>query len=118
MVLSSTLLRFDYKKMYISTGGRADYMIEYFKSLKESSGLSFIVNPSVVIENPHKCSTLQLSEYLGMCALRNYGEYLITGIVDLKLALIPNWVPIQVYECHPLLKYNSKLRLLEFLYER
>lgn len=121
MVQSSTQLRckrFDYEKMYISTGGRADFMLSYFKSVNDSKGINFIVNPDIVIKNPQNCTERQLAEYLGLCSLRNLGDFLISGTVDLYDSQIPNWIPKQVYENHPLIKYNPKLRLLEFLFEK
>lgn len=111
--------RFDYTKLYLLAGGRAEYMIKYFGTLlEEKSGNNFIVNPGIILQNPQNKSPRILSEYLGLCALRNLGDYLISGDTTLSTLLIPPWVPDIVINDNPLIKHNPKLRLIEFIHER
>lgn len=111
--------RFDYTKLYLLAGGRAEYMIKYFGTLlEEKSGNNFIVNPGIILQNPQNKSPRILSEYLGLCSLRNLGDYLISGDTTLSTLLVPPWVPDIVINDNPLIKHNPKLRLIEFIHER
>lgn len=108
------MILFNYEKIWLLSLGRPDLMLRYFKWLylgypeyETLKGSNFIVNPEVIIKNPYKLSDIQLSEYLGLCALRNYSEYKLSGEVDLEMEYFPPWIPKQVVEQNPLIAINK-----------
>lgn len=86
-------------------------MLSYFK--EATTGVNFIVNPKALVD-AFWLTDRDKAEYLGICSLRSYDDYLNFNEVDLSLDLIPNWVPLSVIKNHPLTKTtNSKIILLK-----
>lgn len=107
------MIRFDYERLFIAAHGDPDNMLKLFK--RETYGPNFILNPEMgVASSRHK------AEYLGFCALRSYTEYLDSGLVDVRLDLVPPHVPLEIVEDNPLLKLtNNSIQLLrEKIHER
>jgi len=91
--------------------GNPTMLLEYFKDSED--GINFIVNPRVLVENPW-VSDRHKAEYLGICALRSYNDYLNNKDVDLSLDLVPPWVSMQVIKENPLTKLTeTKIILLK-----
>jgi hypothetical protein len=96
---------FDYEKLYTEANGDCDRMIELFNK-SPSLGPNFIVNPHPVRVKVGY-SNKALAEYLGLCALRRYENYVYTKEVDLESYLIPPWIPRDVIENNPLVKLTD-----------
>ena len=102
---------FDYEKIFLLSHGKPSLLLEYFQESKE--GINFIVNPRAIVANPW-VSDKHKAEYLGICALRSYDDYLNSKQTDLHIDLIPPWVPMQVITENPLIKLtNTKIILLK-----
>lgn len=99
---------FNYEKIYLLSLGKPDLLLKYFKELR--GGYDFIVNEKIVdnsfISDRHK------AEYLGLCALRNYEDYLDRNEINLNRDLIPPWVPLKVIEENPLVKLTKEKIIL------
>lgn len=94
--------------MYKDAKGDCDTMIKLFNS-RPSIGPNFIVNPHLVRVKMGYSSRV-LAEYLGLCALRRYENYVYTNEVDLESYLIPPWIPDIVIQDNPLVQLtNTKL---------
>jgi len=90
---------FNYETIYIVSHGDPTLLLEAFRHT--STGPDFIVNPKTLVDS-FWITDRHKAEYLGLCALRNYEDYLYRGDVNLSLDLVPNWVPIQVIKENPL----------------
>lgn len=101
---------YTYEDLFMLAHGKPSLILEYFKD--STQGLNFIVNPKVLVENPW-VSDRHKAEYLGICALRSYDDYLNSKQVDLSLDLIPNWVPIEVIKENPLIQYTETKIILK-----
>ena len=99
---------YNYEKIYLLSHGDADLLIQYFKEPQE--GYDFIVNGSVV-DDPFISKQFK-AEYLGLCALRNYEDFLDREEVNLDRDLIPPWVPIEEIADNPLIKLTNKKIIL------
>ena len=97
---------FDYETIYLAARGDSSKILQFFKEMP-SVGKSFILNESIVSRN-FMLPDRVLAEYLGLCSLRNYSEYLMTGNKDLEISQLPPWVPIQVAKNNPLIKITDK----------
>lgn len=90
---------YNYDEIWIAAHGDPKMILEYYKDSK--SGNSFIVNPKALVD-AFWVSDRHKAEYLGLCSLRNYNDYLERKEVDLHIDLIPTWVPIEVIKDNPL----------------
>lgn len=99
---------FDYQQLYLDAGGDSKKIVSLFNK-SPSVGPNFIVNPHLVREGLGYSNRI-LAEYLGLCALRRYDNYVYRNEVDLMSYLIPPWVPDIVVQHNPLVKLtNTKL---------
>lgn len=97
---------FNYEQIYLASHGDSTNLVKYFKRAI-SVGPNFILNESVIGRNcflPDKV----LAEYLGLCSLRNYAEYKLSGNPNLELSRLPIWVPLEVVKENPLIKLTDK----------
>jgi len=90
---------FDYETIFIVSHGDPSLMLEAFK--QNNTGHDFIVKPKTLVDS-FWLSDRHKAEYLGLCSLRNYEDYLHRGEVNLSLDLVPNWIPMQVVKENPL----------------
>jgi hypothetical protein len=103
--------KFNYENLYILSHGNPTLLLDYFKD--SNSGNNFMVNPKALVDafwvtDRHK------AEYIGICALRSYDDYLTKGITDLSLELIPPWVSLKVISDNPLVQQTeTKIILLK-----
>ena len=85
--------------------------MKHFKDSVE--GINFIVKPEALVD-AFWLSDRDKAEYLGICSLRSYDDYINHGDVDLDLDLIPHWVSLDVIKSHPLIKLTeTKIILLK-----
>lgn len=111
------MIQFSYEKLWLLSFGNAEVLIKAFKKLHDGEsgyevlkGSNFIVNPSVVIDNPYRLTNQQLAEYLGILALRPLAHYKLHGYTDLDMARVPAWVSASIVKTHPLITIKqSKL---------
>jgi len=102
---------YDYEKLWILSHGNPTALLSYFR--ESSKGVNFIVNQKALVD-AFWLTDREKAEYLGICSLRSYDDYLNYNEVDLSLDLIPDWVPLSVIKNHPLTKpTNSKIILLK-----
>lgn len=94
---------FNYELCYILAAGDPKKILKYFERTKNSSqSFSFIMNPSIL--KSRKYSYLQRAEFLGVCSLRNYDDYVANKTTDLDRSLIPPWVDIdEIAKTNPLI---------------
>lgn len=97
---------FNYEKLYLAARGDSSTIVKLFKE-ENVPGLNWILNESIVIDNPLLLSDRELAEYLGLCALRNYSDYTIYKSKDLDLYMIPLWIPEEVIKSNPLVEINK-----------
>ena len=101
---------YNYERLYLLSHGDPKLLLQYFKEVPQE-GNDFIVNPSTVADV--FISDQFKAEYLGLCALRNYEDYLDREEVDLNRDLIPPWVPIEAIKDNPLIKLTNKKIILQ-----
>ncbi len=102
---------YNYETLWLLAHGNPTMMLEYFKDSRE--GVNFIINPKALVD-AFWLTERQRAEYLGICSLRSYDDYLNHKEVDLSLDLVPPWVSMQVITDNPLTKLtNSKIILLK-----
>ena len=103
--------RFNYEDIFMLSHGNPTLLLEYFKDSTE--GINFIVNPKALVD-AFWVSDKHKAEYLGICSLRSYDDYINNGDVDLSLDLIPNWVSLDVITENPLIKLtDNQINLLK-----
>jgi len=90
---------FNYEDIFILSHGNPSLLLDYYRDSTE--GINFIVNPKALVD-AFWVSDKHKAEYLGICALRSYDDYLNNKEVDLHIDLIPPWVPIEVIKDNPL----------------
>ena len=77
------------------------------------AGESFMVHPDILLFNAYKHEHTEIAQYIALCSLRPYADYLATGKIDLDAEYLD-----LDYE---LIKDNSLLRFEEdsihFIYE-
>lgn len=100
---------FTYEDLFLLSHGNATLLLEYFKDSKD--GIDFIVNPKALVD-AFWVSDRHKAEYLGICALRSYDDYVNYEQVDLSLDLIPPWVPLDVIKDNPLIKLTDNKIIL------
>ncbi|AQT25293.1 hypothetical protein PR1_127 [Providencia phage vB_PreS_PR1] len=107
------MLRFDYEKIYILSYGRSDLIIEYLRRLRDEPeacvsllGSSFIVNSSVILDNPMKYNARILAEYVGLLSIRNYADYQLTGDTSLPMMSVYPWIPREIVESNPFVQIS------------
>lgn len=108
---------FDYEKIWLLALGNPMLMIKLFRKVVEQTegyqtleGENFILNPSVILDNPNNLTYQQLSEYLGLCALRNFQTYKQTRDTDIDMAYVPEYIHATVVKTNPLIQiHKSKL---------
>lgn len=105
---------YSYENLWLIALGNSKIMVSLFKELVAGTegyaaltGDDFIVHQGVVTQNPYNLTDQQLAEYLGICALRNYQDYRLTGLTDLEIAYVPEWIPQNVIINNPLLSINK-----------
>lgn len=99
---------FDYEKLYRDSKGDCKKLVRLFQTAP-SIGPNFILNPEL-IRAGSGYSDRVFAEYLGLCALRQYNNYVCGNEVDLDRHLIPPWIPHIVVEENPLVQLtNTKL---------
>lgn len=111
------MIFFDYEKIYLLSYGKADLIIQYLRYMKENPeattairGNSFILNESVILDNPYGLDDRTLAEYVGILALRNYATFKLTGDTSLPMVSYPAWLPAEIVESNPLIqKFQQKL---------
>lgn len=91
--------KFNYETIYILSHGDPTMLLDYFKD--STVGPNFIVNQKALVD-AFWVSDKHKAEYLGICALRSYSDYLTTGDVDLSIDLIPPYVPLEIIKRNPL----------------
>lgn len=96
---------FDYQKLYEEAKGDCAKIIKLFNKAP-SIGPNFIVNPHV-LRDDLGFSVRARAEYLGLCALRRYDNYVYLKEVDLDRHLLPPWIPLIVVQQNPLLKLTD-----------
>jgi hypothetical protein len=102
---------YNYETLWILSHGNPSKLFDYFK--KSTVGDNFIVNPKVLVDS-FWLTDRQRAEYLGICALRSYSDYVQNKEVNLTRDFIPPWVPLEVIEKHPLIKLtNTQIILLK-----
>lgn len=108
------MLRFDYEKIYILSYGRSDLIIEYLRRLRDEPeacvsllGSSFIVNPSVILDNPMRYDARTLAEYVGILSIRNYADYQLTGDTSLPMMSVYPWIPREIVESNPFVQISK-----------
>lgn len=92
---------FDYQKLYEEAKGDCARIIKLFNK-SPSIGPNFIVNP-YVLRDDLGYSIRARAEYLGLCALRRYDNYIYADEVDLAGYLLPPWIPLIVVQQNPLI---------------
>jgi hypothetical protein len=97
---------YDYEKIYWEAKGDSTLIVKLFQQAP-SLGPNFIVNPHLVRAGLGY-SDRTLAEYLGLCALRRYENYVYLNEVNLERFLIPPWVPEDVVQHNPLVKLTNK----------
>lgn len=103
------MLFFDYEKVFLLTGGNIKWMLPKFFTV---AGYDFIKNPQVL--NDTRYSLRDRVEYAGLCALRNYEDYIERDVLHLDKDLIPPWIPEQVYAQNKLIKiHKNHIELLK-----
>jgi len=102
---------FNYEALWILSHGNPTLMLKYFKL--SNSGENFIVNQRALVD-AFWLTDRQKAEYLGICSLRSYDDYLINKEVNLNRDLIPVWVPDSVITTNPLIQpTNTQIILLK-----
>lgn len=108
------MILFDFEKIWLLSLGNPKLILRYFKYLylkkveyQTLKGTNFILKPEIIVKNPYRLSEQQLSEYLGLCALRNFADYKLSGEVNLDMEYVPPWMPKQVLETNPLIALNN-----------
>lgn len=102
---------FNYEEIYIAAHGDSTRMLEIFH--QGTIGDNFIVNPKALVDARWFSDRVK-AEYLGICALRNYEDYVYNKDVDLSIDLVPTWVPLDVIKKNPLIKVTeTKIILLK-----
>lgn len=97
---------FDYQRLYEEAKGDCAKIVKLF--LKAPSvGPNFIVNPYPLRDGLGYSYRVR-AEYLGLCALRRYENYVYTNEVNLKRYLLPPWVPIIVVQDNPLINLTDE----------
>lgn len=115
------MLFFDFEKIFLLAKGNSKSIVQLIRRMvsnpemcKPLLGMSFIINESIIIDNPRKLSDRQLAEYLGILSFRSYAEYKFTGDSSLDMQYLPTWVHKSVVEENPLIAINkSKLTFIE-----
>lgn len=100
---------YNYEKLYLLSHGDPKLLIQYFRKIPQE-GFDFIIDESVVADV--FISEQFRSEYLALCSLRNYEDYLDREEVNLDRDLIPPWVPIEEIKDNPLIKLTDKKIIL------
>ena len=91
--MGEIVIFYNYELCYILAAGDPTKILKYFELTKNNSeSYSFIINPSIL--KSRKYSHLQLAEFLGICSLRNYDDYVANKTVDLDRSLIPPWIDV------------------------
>ncbi|BAV81270.1 hypothetical protein [Vibrio phage VCPH] len=111
------MIQYSYEKLWLLSFGNAEVLVKAFKKLYDGEpgyevlkGDDFIVNPSVIIDNPYRLTYQQLAEYLGILALRPLIHFKQFGYTDLDMARVPSWVSASIVKTNPLIVINqSKL---------
>lgn len=102
---------FTYESIFLLAHGNPTKMLEYY--VDSTEGINFIVNPKALVD-AFWVSDKHKAEYLGLCALRSYDDYLDNYEVDVSLDLVPEWVSVDVIKSNPLaLITNTKIILLK-----
>lgn len=97
---------FNYEQIYLAAHGDSTKIVEYFKRAK-SVGPNFILNESVLGRNCF-LSDRTLAEYIGLCSLRNYSEYISTLNPNLEISKLPIWVPLDIVKENQLIQLTDK----------
>jgi hypothetical protein len=95
---------FNYEEIWLASHGDSTKMLEAFKN--SDSGNDFIANQKALVD-AFWVSDRHKAEYLGLCALRSYTNYVDNNEVDLSLDLLPPWVPIEVVKENPLVQLTD-----------
>lgn len=91
--------------------GVPSVLLDYFRDSTE--GINFIVNPKALVD-AFWVSDRHKAEYLGICALRSYDDYINNRDVDLSLDLVPTWVSLDVIKDNPLIQLTeTKIKLIK-----
>lgn len=102
---------YNFETLWIISHGNPTRLVEYFKD--STKGENFMVNPKALVD-AFWLTDRQRAEYIGICALRNYSDYIREGEVNLLLDFIPPWIPMEVIENHPLTQLtNTHIILLK-----
>ena len=96
---------FDYTNLYLQAKGDASTIVKLFNR-SPSIGPNFIINPHLIRAGMGFSDRI-LAEYLGLCALRRYENYVYTKEVDLESYLIPPWIPTTVVQHNPLVQLTD-----------
>jgi|TARA_B110000908_G_scaffold172075_1_gene237451 hypothetical protein len=100
---------FTYETIFLLAHGDPTKMLDYYRDSTE--GINFIVNPNALVK-AFWVSDRHKAEYLGLCALRSYEDYLSNKQVDVCLSLVPEWVSLEVVKSNPLATLtNTKIIL-------
>ena len=108
------MLWFNYEKLFIASRGDCATIIKLLQE-KATTGINWIINDYIVLQNTQGVSIQQLAEYVGLCSLRKYSDYTVYGNKDLDLECVPPWIPSEVIYTNPLLKVTNKQII--FIYE-
>lgn len=95
---------FNYEKIYMAAHGNPTRLLTLFAA--STSGPNFIVNPRE-LANAFWVPDRLKAEYLGLCSLRSYEQFLYNGTVDLPLLELPPWVPLKVVKENPLVTVTN-----------
>lgn len=103
---------FNYETLFLAARGDPTKIVKYFCEGK-TSGRNWMINPNAIVEAGFLSEQVK-AEYIGLCSLRNYEEYVHNNIVDLPLDRLPPWIPIEVVKTNPLIQLtDSKIIFLK-----
>ena len=102
------MVMFDYQKLWLIAGGDSTLIIRYFLLLAHKEpgwehlvGVNFIVNESIITDNPLNKKAIVLAEYLGLCSLRAYATYKLYGTTNLSMEMVPSYIPKSIVDSSP-----------------
>lgn len=97
---------FNYERIFIVSHGVPSKMLKAFN--KEKTGPNFIINQKVLVDS-FWLSDRQKAEYLGICALRSYEDYLFGGVTTLSIHSVPKYVPLEIIRENPLITIENEI---------
>jgi hypothetical protein len=97
--------RFNFEVLYLISHGDSTKILENFRNL-DLGGDNFILNHKALVD-AFWVSDRHKAEYLGICALRDYGYYKATGDVNVPLDIVPEWLPLSVIKENPLVQLTD-----------